>query len=377
LANINFLRGVPADEALVPVAQALSDAYSKVFADFGGKIIQYGSPGLTDFLGYNGLKVTLGKRFGAAGDPLKQVICTNGGMETFSFVLKALPRGSKVAADAICYDRVLIDIERHEHETIGVPLQEDGADLDALKHVLESGDIEIYYQVGYHHNPLGNTISKANMEGASELCARYNVLHVVDIAYFELRYDGHRNQLLSSLTEYPETTSVVGSFTKTLSPGAKCGFGVFPEPWVERLFPVISNTRLNPNYPTQAAIDELFKNGFYDKNLDYLVGLYGPRMEAANKAMAEYLPDLQVPKLTGGFFVGLWVKGVHDAAKFVAAVKEKGATIATAKLFAPGFEEKLREEKDGVFFRLTFPAYTAEENEAGIKAIADAYNEMT
>ena len=90
MANINFLRGVPADEALVPVASALSKAYAEVLEEFGGKIIQYQTPGLTDFLGYHRLKETLADRFGAPGDPLKKVICSNGGMETFSFVLNLL-----------------------------------------------------------------------------------------------------------------------------------------------------------------------------------------------------------------------------------------------------------------------------------------------
>jgi DNA-binding transcriptional MocR family regulator len=375
VANINFLRGVPADVALVPVAEALSKAYAQVLAKFGGKIIQYQSPGLTDFLGFNGLKETLAARFGVYGDPLKKMICTNGGMETFTFVLKSLPHGSKVATDAICYDRVLIDINRYGHQCLGVPLAGDGIDLDALDTVLAAGDVELYYQVGYHHNPTGMTVSKQNMDAAAEICAKHGVLYVLDIAYFELRYDGQKNEMVD-LSAYPETTSVIGSFTKTLSPGAKCGFGIFPEAIVQNLLPVIGNSRLNPNYPTQAAINELFMNGFYDNNLRYLIGLYGPRMNAANAAMLKYLPEFSVPKLTGGFFVGIWAKGIADEAAFVAAVKSKGVTIQPSKEFAPGKREIFQKAHGGPFFRLTFPAFTAEENETGIRAIAEAYREI-
>ena len=154
--KVNFLRGVPADEALVPVARAFATAYPEVLNSLSDKLIQYQSPGVSDFLGYHALKQSLGERFGAPSDPLKQVICTNGGMETISFVLKSLPKGSKVATDALTYDRVLIDIERLELEAVGVPLTADGADLDPLEEPLPNGDIEVFYQIGYHHNLIKN-----------------------------------------------------------------------------------------------------------------------------------------------------------------------------------------------------------------------------
>ena len=287
-------------------------------------------------------------------------------------MLKSLPKGSKVAADAICYDRVLLDIARNGHECVGVPLTSDGVDLDALDSILAAGDIKVYYQVGYHHNPTGMTVSKGNMDGAAAICDKHGVLYVLDIAYFELRYDGQKNDMID-LSAFPETTSIVGSFTKTLSPGAKCGFGIFPEEVLPKLLPVIGNTRLNPNYPTQAAINQLMVNGFYDDNLKYLINLYGTRMEAANAAMQKYLPEFTVPTLTGGFFVGIWAKGVTDENAFVEAVKAKGVTIQPSKEFAPGKKEEYSKANNASFFRLTFPAFSPEENDAGIKAISEAY----
>ena len=61
---INFLRGVPAEEALVPVAEALATQYSNVLRTHGPDVIQYQRPGLADFNGFVPLKETLAKRFG-------------------------------------------------------------------------------------------------------------------------------------------------------------------------------------------------------------------------------------------------------------------------------------------------------------------------
>ena len=374
-AQINFLRGVPADEALVPVAVALADEYARVLREYGGSLIQYQTPGLTDFNGFVPLKQVLADRLKVQGDPQRRMICSNGGMETFSLLLKTLPSGSRIATEAVTYDRVLADISRHGHQTVGVPLGGEGVDLEALTSVLESNEFAVFYQVAYHQSPSGVTVSVENMEQVSRICAEHRVLHVLDIAYFELRYDGRLNELID-VERYPETTCIVGSFTKTLSPGAKCGFGVFPEDVVRRMTPVIANTRLNPNYPTQAAISRLIASGFYDRHLDYLRGLYGPRMDATNEAIRDCLPDLGIPRLTGGFFVGIWLPGVYDTEAYIEALKPKGVVLAPSRLFAPGWQERLRREHDGIYFRLTFPAHPAENNRRGVELIAETYHEM-
>lgn len=373
MSSISLLRGVPADEALEPVAAALSREYAKILDEHGWKIIQYAHPDYSDFNGFKPLKRTLAERFGAQGNAEERVICSNGGMETFSMLLKSLPPGSNVGTDALTYDRVLSDINQLGHRAVGVAMSEEGADLDALEEAAR-GDLQLFYQVGYHHNPIGLTTSNSNLEEASRICAANDVLHVVDIAYVELRYDGQENELID-LNKFPETTCVVGSFTKTLSPGAKCGFGIFPADVLNKMTPVIGNTRLNPNYPTQAAINNLIESGFYDKHLTYLKDLYRTRMEAVNRAINAELPELDVPELTGGFFLGVWLPGIEDKKGFVEALKAKGVILAPPSVFAPGVQEKAEKEK-GAFFRLTFPALSPEENEKGIALLAETYRDV-
>ena len=373
--QVNFLRGVPADEALKPVAAVFGKAYQAVLDEFGDRLVQYQTPGLSNFLGFVPLKRTIASRFGLPGDPDKRVICTNGGMETLSFLLRSFPPG-KIATDAVTYDRVLQDIARHGHQAIGVAYGKDGVDLDALDAILATEDVHLFYQVGYHHNPLGTTVSLHNMETAAQVCARHATLHVIDIAYFELRYDGAKNTLVN-LQEYGANTAMLGSFTKTLSPGTKCGFGILPERVVSQMTPVISNARLNPNYPTQAAINYLIESSFYDTHLQYLANVYRPRMNMTNQIVAKRFGHLSLPNLTGGFFLGLWLPGIVDENEFINRVKQRGVTIAISQVFPPGMKEKYCVDRQQSFFRLTFPAFSPPEIEFGINVIADIYSEMS
>jgi 2-aminoadipate transaminase len=256
---------------------------------------------------------------------------------------------------------------------VGIPLTKEGVDLDALEKTLAGGKVRLFYRIIYHQNPTGLDSTIENIEGAAKLCARYNALYVCDIAYYELRYDGRKNPL-PDLAANP-ATCLIGSFTKTLSAGAKCGFGILPEKVVEQLTPVIANTRLNPNYPTQAMIYEVMASGQYDEYLQYLYGLYRPRMDALNRSLLRFFNDIEVPHLTGGFFMGLWLPGITDEEGFVKAVKAKGVNIATANVYCPGWKKVLQEKHKGALYRLTFPSIKSEDIEQGIERIAAAYKE--
>jgi 2-aminoadipate transaminase len=375
MEQISFLRGVPADEALETIADMVARSFREVFRTYGPKLLQYQTPGLSDFNGFVPLKETLARRYGVSGDPNKHIICFNGGMEVFSLILKSFPRGSQVAMEAMTYDRALTDALRYEHEVVGIPFAEQGVDLEALEKALSDLKIKLFYRIIYHQNPTGLDSTMENIEAAADLCARHNALYVCDIAYHELRYDGRKNKLLD-LSRFP-TTCLIGSFTKTLSPGTKCGFGVFPEKVVDRLTPVIANTRLNPNYPTQAMIHHVMSIGEYDKYLDYLVKLYRPRMDSLNRSVSRHIRGTQVPVVTGGFFVGIWLTGVRDEAAFVKVAKEKGVLIAPANVFPSGWKNHYEKKFGGPFFRLTFPSLKPEDIEKGIERIGEAHRGQT
>jgi len=371
MGEISFLRGVPAEDALEAVAGIVENHYVKAMREYGAKLLQYQIPGLSDFNGFIPLKKSLADRYGIGGDPNRRVICFNGGMEGLSIVLKAFPRGSQIAMEAMTYDRTLADVLRYEHEVLGIPLTKEGVDLDALEKTLSSGRVKLFYRIIYHQNPTGLDSTMENIEAAAKICARHNTLYLCDIAYYELRYDGRKNRL-PDMTAYPDLC-LVGSFTKTISAGTKCGFGIFPEALVDRLAPVIANTRLNPNYPTQAMIHKMIESGEYDEYLGYLSRLYQPRMDTLNRSLLKYLDGIEVPQVTGGFFMGIWLPGISDEEGFVKAAKARGVNIAVANVYCPGWKKTLQEKHKGSFFRLTFPSLKSEDIEQGIERIATTY----
>ncbi len=364
--SINFLRGVPAEESLVQLIPHASEGYKKAIQRYGTDVLQYGH-----FSGFKPLRNLLAKQYNVNPE---RVVAGNGGLEVISLFFKSLPLQSNIIVEEISYDRVLLDAKRYGHNLIGVTLTEEGIDLKKFENIIRKGNIKAFYGIPYHQNPSGINYTVENRKAVEKICEENDIYCIWDICYKDLRYDGKLNNNIEISEWGPILTS---SFTKTISPGTKCGYMIVPENFIAHFTKIISNTRINPNLPTQAFIADFIESGEYEKFLLYLRGLYKPRMDALNNAIRNNLPESSKVEITGGFFATLTFKNIFEDRQkaFLEDAVKEGVNIAPAwDAVAPNFKDEI--QKKGLFVRLTFPAYQPGEIEWGIaklKKVADLY----
>ena len=359
--SINFLRGIPAEEALSRLIPIASEGYEKAIKRYGTDVLQYGH-----FNGFKPLRDLIGQSHHV--DP-ERVIVGNGGMEVISLFLKSLPRGSNIIVEEATYDRVLFDAEQYEHNLIGVELTSAGINLNRLKEVANKIPAAVFYGIPFHQNPTGINYSEENRQAVEQICREQGILCAWDICYELLRYDGNQN---TSITVSEWGPILMSSFTKTISPGTKCGYIILPKGHVAHMAKVLANTRINPNLPTQAFIANFIESGTYKDFLDYLCTLYRPKMDALNVSLNAHFPEALSVDISGGFFASVSLKKItlEKEESFIQSAKEAGVGIAAAwDAVAPNLRERKRE--DGLFTRLTFPAYEPEEIQWGIAKLKE------
>lgn len=359
--SINFLRGVPSEEALEKLVPMASEGYEKMIKRHGTDVLQYGH-----FGGFKPLRGLIGNIHNV--DP-GRVIVGNGGMEIISLFFKSLPRESYVIVEGATYDRVILDAEVYGLKLIGVELTSNGVDLDQLKKLLNKFPVTAFYGIPFHQNPTGINYCEENRKAVEQICMKQGILCAWDICYETLRYDGNQNKSVD-VTEWGPI--LISSFTKTISPGTKCGYIVLPDKMIEHMSRIVANTRINPNLPTQAFIADFIESGKYEKYLNYLRSLYKPRMMALNESLSVYFPEAYTVEISGGFFSSISLNKItSDREKlFVDYAKEAGVGIAAAwNSVAPNLREKKR--KEGLFIRFTFPAYEPEEIKWGISKLKE------
>lgn len=359
--SINFLRGVPAEDALARLIPSAAEGYEKAIKRYGTDVLQYGH-----FTGFKRLRELIGDWHKV---DMERVIVGNGGLEVISLFFKSLPLQSNLIVEEATYDRVALDAKRCGHRLIGIRLTAEGVDLDQFKDAISRNKVAAFYGIPFHQNPMAITYSARNRSAVEAICREHNVPCIWDVCYQALRYDGKENESIDVAEWGPNLAS---SFTKTVSPGTKCGYIIVPKDYVGYFSGVIANTRINPNLPTQAFIADFIESGKYDEFLKYLRGFYKPRMDALNSALSTHFPGVLPAPITGGFFAPLIFKNVPKdrESAFIEAAKAAGVGIAPAWDAVPvDCLEEMR--KKGLFIRLTFPAFEPERIQWGIAALKE------
>jgi DNA-binding transcriptional MocR family regulator len=88
--GINFLRGVPSEDALSRLIPIVAQGYEKVIDRYGTEVLQYGH-----FTGFKPLRDLIGNLHDVNPE---RVVVGNGGLEVISLFLKSLPRESNIHA---------------------------------------------------------------------------------------------------------------------------------------------------------------------------------------------------------------------------------------------------------------------------------------
>lgn len=364
--SVNFLRGVPANKALEKLMPMAAEGYQQAVLEYGCDVLQYGH-----FTGFAPLRKILGTMHHVDPD---RIVAGNGGMEMISLLFKMLPLKSNIIVEEMTYDRVIHDAAQYGHNLIGVELTPEGVNIDQLKGLLSTMPVAAFYGIPFHQNPTGIDYTPENRNAVEELCKAHDALCIWDICYEPLRYDGNQNDPIQVSDWGPV---LVSSFTKTISPGTKCGYMVLPEKHLELMTKIVANTRLNPNLPTQAFIADFIKSGKFDDYLTYLCSLYQPRMEALNAALCTHFPGGYPAAVKGGFFSCVKLETISSEKEnaFLSAVQKEGVNIAAGwDAVAPDFRQKKQEQ--GLLVRLTFPACDAAMIEWGISKLKQVENEI-
>jgi 2-aminoadipate transaminase len=360
--QILFTRGVPAIEALP--TKLISECLQSVLEGPDGKtILQYGNYG-----GYLPLRRMLGEQYNVAPE---QIIVGNGSLHLQDLLSALLvTSGDVVLVEQPSYDRAILTFRRRGAKVIGIPLEADGVNLAELEKAIIQRKPAFLYVIPDFQNPAGVTTSVAKRQALVDLAERYDFWLVEDVPYRTLRYSGESLPLLRDLN--PARTITLSSYSKLISPALRVGYLIGPGDLVKRLTKLMEETILAPVLPTQAAVVEFHKRGYFESNLASLKQLYAPRLQAIIAALKTYLPNVQFAEPEGGFFVSITLPEEVDCSNLLARARNVGLTLTNGKDF---FADPLAENVDTAhlgerFVRLPFCALTPAQIEEGVRRLA-------
>jgi DNA-binding transcriptional MocR family regulator len=315
VSTISFARGVPAPECL-PV-EALADCARAALERDGRTILSYGpSPG------YGPLRERIAAQHGV--DP-GRVFLTNGSLQGFVFLAQRLARGKRVLVERPTYDRPLKILRELGADVVGLHCDDDGLDPDALTEALAAGEKPAFlYLIPTFQNPSGRTLPDDRRRRVVEIAREHDVLVLEDDPYGLVRFDGEPLPSLFDLSGGEVAYS--SSFSKTIAPGIRVGWFVFPEQLAREIEATATSTYITPVLLGQATVNEFLERGLFEANLERVRGLLGARRDAMLEAFDRDLPDVRITRPDGGYFLWAEIDGV-DSSDLLARAEEAGVTF--------------------------------------------------
>ncbi len=380
------------DYGTLPVEDVRRELEGMLSDDFAARAaLQYGTtkglPSLRERLARR-IARSDGVRYGERGYSADNMVISTGSQQLLYLLTEVLlDPGDVVILGQPSYFVFMDALTAAGASCRSVPLDEEGMRTDLLEKTLRSlaaegrlDRVRMLYLVSYYENPTGVSLSARRRREVMRLVKKYFTgrrMHVVeDAAYRELRYSGQDIPSLRSLDRTGRRICYLGSFSKSLSPGLKTGFGLFPGDVAAKVEHLKGAHDFGSNNFTQHLLDRLLADGSYDRHLRTLRAGYRKKLAATTEAIDRWMPaGVRRTHPTGGLYVWVTLPEGLDAGPgsrlFRAALERQVIYVPGEFCFAPGADGQAPSN----CMRLSFGVGDVARVREGVRRLAEAVRE--
>ncbi len=307
---------------------------------------------------------------------LNQVLVTTASQQGLDLLAKAfLDPGDVVFCGLPTYLGAIQSFSLFQADKIGVPLQEDGMDLDVLEEQIAearrvSKVLKAIYVIPDFQNPAGITMSLEKRKRLLEIAQREDLLIFEDNPYSQLRFAGEAVPTLKSMDENGRVIMLF-TLSKVLSAGLRLAFLIAQEDLIEILIRMKQASDLCTSKLTQHLAARYIKDYGMEDHLRILRERYHAKRDAMIAALEKYMPTEEGITWTrpdGGLFLWVRLPEVIDTEEmFPRALEHKVAYVIGRAFYIDGGGKNT--------MRLSFSVNSEDEIEEGIKRLCQVVRE--
>ena len=339
---ISFAGGFP-DSAMFDV-EGIRMASEQALRDEPGAALQYGA---TE--GYQPLREQLALFMQSKGvQALKpdDLIVTTGSQQALDLVGKTLldPQDT-VLVESPTFLATIQCFRLYGPNVLGVPVDADGVDVDALAHMLKTHRPKLVYLVPTFGNPSGAMTSLSRRRRVLELAVQHQTIVVEDDPYGDLYFSDQPPppSLLALSDQVPGSRDWLvhcGSLSKVLSPGLRIGWMIAPPDLLAKATMCKQFSDAHTSTFAQATAARYLQSQRMPATLQQVRKVYAARAHTMASALKQHLGDgLSFQSPVGGLFIWATLTGrtghTTDGASLARLAIEKGvAFVPGAPFFA-------------------------------------------
>ena len=349
-------------ERLFPVAQ-LREATEAVLREQPGRALQY-----SDVQGLPELREQIARLSARRGAPedVCDIIHTTGASQGLSLASRAVLRpGDVVACEEPSFMSVMRALRMPGVRVLGVPVDEDGLDVDALETLLARNDIRMLAIQPRLHNPSGRDLSAARRERLLALVRRHGFFVLEDGIYADLRFGGGDGPP-SLRSQAPAHVIYCDSLSKTVAGGLRAGWVAASGPVLERIAAEKRSDDIHSPTLPQLIVARYLASGAYPEQVERARDHYRRGYEALAESVESELgsPASWIEPRGGGH---LWV--TFDLPLDERELADEALRQGVA--YAPGVALRIERSPD-LSMRLSYGYLNADELREGVRRLAKA-----
>lgn len=362
---ISFGGGLP-DASLFPLDD-ISEITREVLEQKGYLALQYGpTPGEPEML------EALMAHMKAFGDNTseKQVCVTSSSQQGLDLIsLLLLDADAPIIMELPSYIGAVQAFRRCGADMQGVPMDDDGMDIQYLKHSLNRLEKEgkkprLIYTIPDFQNPSGITMSLERRKNLIKIAKEREIPIVEDSPYRELSFSG---EVFPSLWTIAEGKGIImlKTFSKMLFPGMRMGWIVAEATLIDKIIMLKQSVDLcSPSF-NQLILATYIQQGKMKQTIEKAIECYKPKCAAMLNAMGKYMPEkISWSKPTGGMFFWIKLPETMDAKDvFMEAIQHNVVYVIGRPFHC--------DNSGGNTMRLNYSFPSIEQIEQGVKQLAE------
>lgn len=300
------------------------------------------------------------------------VLVTSGAQQIMDLFTKSiLNEGETVICEAPSFIGSLNDFRSYKAKLVGIPMDTDGMNMEALKKALETEkNVKFIYTIPNFQNPSGITMSLEKRHRLYELAKAHDVMILEDNPYGDLYYEG---EPLPSIKSFDTDGIVIyaGSFSKVISPGMRVGYAIGPKPVLAKMTVCKQGQDVHTNIWSQVLCYRFMTEYDFDAHLAGLRKIYTKKRALLLDLMEKHLaPYITWDPFNGGLFAWCHLPKGVDMMEFVQKALEKKVCVV------PGTAFLTDENEPCDAFRINFSTPTDEQLTKGITLLGETIREM-
>lgn len=294
----------------------------------GAALADYGSP-----LGLPPLRQLIARRMAERGIEASpdQIMLTESGTQAIDLLCRLLLEpGDVVLVDDPCYFNFHALLRAHRARIVSVPYTRSGPDIELFAKALAEHRPRLYITNSAIHNPTGATLSPVVAHRVLKLAEQFALTIIEDDIFADFEHTS-----APRLAAFDGLGRVIhiGSFSKTLSASARCGFVATRPEWIEGLTDLKIATSFGGGRLAAELVLNVLSDGTYRKHVEGLRSRLSRAMfdVAARLKAIGIIPWLE-PQ--AGMFLWCRLPDGLDAAEIARAALAKNVVLAPGNAFS-------------------------------------------